>query len=158
MNIQGWFPLGFTCLISLMSKWLSRVFCSSTIQKHHFFDIQPYGPALTWSVHELWKNYSFGYMGLCRQSVVQSLIHVRLFATPWTVAHQAPLSMEFSRQEYWSVLTQGSNLGLLHCRQILYRLSHQGSSSMLLKVIIQIFHYNTQSFFKLTPNQWSFTI
>ena len=27
-----------------------------------------------------------------------------LFATPWTVAHQAPLSMEFSRQEYWSEL------------------------------------------------------
>ena len=27
-----------------------------------------------------------------------------LFATPWTVAHQAPLSMEFSRQEYWSGL------------------------------------------------------
>ena len=30
--------------------------------------------------------------------------HVRLFATLWTVAHQAPLSMEFSRQEYWSGL------------------------------------------------------
>jgi len=30
--------------------------------------------------------------------------HVRLFATPWTVAHQTPLSMEFSRQEYWSEL------------------------------------------------------
>ena len=30
------------------------------------------------------------------------LSHVRLFATPWTVAHEAPLSMEFSRQEYWS--------------------------------------------------------
>ena len=29
---------------------------------------------------------------------------VRLFATPWTVAHQAPLSMRFSRQEYWSGL------------------------------------------------------
>ena len=29
---------------------------------------------------------------------------VRLFATPWTVAHQAPLSMGFSRQEYWSGL------------------------------------------------------
>ena len=29
---------------------------------------------------------------------------VRLFATPWTVAHQAPLSVEFSRQEYWSGL------------------------------------------------------
>ena len=32
------------------------------------------------------------------------LSHVRLFVTPWTLAHQAPLSMEFSRQEYWSGL------------------------------------------------------
>ena len=30
--------------------------------------------------------------------------HVQLFVTPWTIAHQAPLSMEFSRQEYWSGL------------------------------------------------------
>ena len=30
--------------------------------------------------------------------------HVQLFATPWTVPHQAPLSMQFSRQEYWSRL------------------------------------------------------
>ena len=35
---------------------------------------------------------------------VKSLSHVRLFATPWTVAYQAPQSMEFSRQEYWSGL------------------------------------------------------
>ena len=34
----------------------------------------------------------------------QLLSHVQLFATPWTVAHQAPLSMEFSRLEYWSRL------------------------------------------------------
>ena len=34
----------------------------------------------------------------------QSLIHVQLFATPWTVAFQAPLSMEFSMREYWSGL------------------------------------------------------
>ena len=33
-----------------------------------------------------------------------SLSHVRLFATPWTVAHQGPLSVESSRQEYWSGL------------------------------------------------------
>ena len=33
---------------------------------------------------------------------VKSLSHVRLFATPWTVAYQAPPSMGFSRQEYWS--------------------------------------------------------
>ena len=57
-------------------------------------------------------------------------------STPWTVAHQAPLSMEFSRHEYWSGLpfpspgifpTQESNPGLLHCRQILYWLSYEGS-------------------------------
>ena len=34
----------------------------------------------------------------------KSLSHVRLFATPWTAAYQAPPSMEFSRQEYWSGL------------------------------------------------------
>ena len=33
---------------------------------------------------------------------VKSLSHVRLLATPWTAAYQAPLSMGFSRQEYWS--------------------------------------------------------
>ena len=37
-------------------------------------------------------------------SEVKSLNSVRLFVTPWTVARQAPLSMEFSRQEYWSGL------------------------------------------------------
>ena len=35
---------------------------------------------------------------------VKSLSHVQLFATPWTVTHQAPPSMGFSRQEYWSGL------------------------------------------------------
>ena len=36
--------------------------------------------------------------------VCESLSRVQLFATPWTIAHQAPLSMGFSRQEYWSGL------------------------------------------------------
>ena len=35
---------------------------------------------------------------------VKSLSRVRLFATPWTIAYKAPLSLEFSRQEYWSGL------------------------------------------------------
>ena len=37
MNIQDWFPLGWTCWISLQSKGLSRVFSNTTIQKHQFF-------------------------------------------------------------------------------------------------------------------------
>ena len=39
-----------------------------------------------------------------RPSVSHSISRVWLFATPWTVAHQSPLSMEFSRRKYWSGL------------------------------------------------------
>ena len=40
MNIQDWFPLGWTGLISLQSKGLSRVFFNTTVQKHQFFGAQ----------------------------------------------------------------------------------------------------------------------
>ena len=52
------------------------------------------------------------------------------------IAHQVPLSLGFSRKGYWSgqpcpstgdLPTQGSNPGLLHCRRIVYCLSHQGN-------------------------------
>ena len=46
MNIQDWFLLGLTGLISLLSKGLSRVFCSITVWKNQFFSTQPY----------LWSN------------------------------------------------------------------------------------------------------
>ena len=52
MNIQGWFPLGLTGLISLLYKGLSRVFSSTTVQKHQFFDTQP----------SLWSNSHIPYM------------------------------------------------------------------------------------------------
>ena len=42
MNIQGWSPLGWTGLISLQSKGLSRVFSNATIWKHQFFGAQPF--------------------------------------------------------------------------------------------------------------------
>ena len=62
--------------------------------------------------------------------------HVQLFVTPRTVARQAPLSLGFPRQGYWSGLPlpppedlsdPGSNSGLLHCRQILNHPNLQGS-------------------------------
>ena len=54
-------------------------------------------------------SISLGLWRMCPFSVkkhwkVKSLSHVRLFATPWTVAYHAPQSMGFSRQEYWSGL------------------------------------------------------
>ena len=130
------------------------------------------------------------------QSVCQSLNHVRLFVTPWTVALQALSFMKFSRQEYWSglplsspgdlpnpgiepgsptlqvdslpaepqrkpkdtgvgslsllqciFLNQESNHSLLHCKQILYQLSYQGSpedihyeSPIIITIIIPTLH------------------
>ena len=41
MNIQGWFPLGLTGLISFLSKGLLRVFCSTTVRKHQRSSSQP---------------------------------------------------------------------------------------------------------------------
>ena len=40
VNIQGWFPLGLTGLVSLQSKGFSGVFSNTTVQKHQFFDTQ----------------------------------------------------------------------------------------------------------------------
>ena len=75
------------------------------------------------------------------KTLLYVLSHVQLFATPWTVACKAPLSMKFFRQVYWvgyySLLhgifpPQGSNPGLLHYRQILYGLLHQESPDYIL--------------------------
>ena len=46
MNIQGWFPLGWTGFISLLSKELSRIYSYTTVQKHQFYSTQP----------SLWSN------------------------------------------------------------------------------------------------------
>ena len=59
MNIQDWFPLGWTGWISLQSKGLSRVFSNTTVQKHQFFILSfLHSPTLT-PIHDYWKNHSF---------------------------------------------------------------------------------------------------
>ena len=57
-----------------------------------------------------------GYIGwhwLSFKSEVKFLSRVQLFGTPWIVAYQAPLSLDFSRQEYWSGLPCPPPAGLL---------------------------------------------
>ena len=72
MNIQDWFPLGWTGWISLQSKGFSRVFSNTTVQKHQFFSAQfLYGPTLT-SIHGYWKNHNFDSMDLCWKSNVSA--------------------------------------------------------------------------------------
>ena len=58
MNIQDWFHLGLTGLISLLSKGLSRVF-NTTVQNINSSGLGfPYSPTLP-SIHDYWKNHSF---------------------------------------------------------------------------------------------------
>ena len=70
MNIQARFPLGWTGLISLLSKGLSRVFSNTTVWKIQFFMLSLlYHPTLM-SVYNYWKNHSFDYMDHYWQSDV----------------------------------------------------------------------------------------
>ena len=73
------------------------------------------GPPLMASFNHFFKSYVCIYSHIQRHwgfsfniwgkwSKVKLLSHVQLFAMPWTVAYQAPPSMGFSRQEYWSGL------------------------------------------------------
>ena len=98
----------FGCWISLIRRSLTSFSHNLSISLFAFLDLHDSFPLGKW----------------------KSLSCVPLFVTPWTIQF-----MEFSRQEYWSLSlphgifpTQGSNPGLLHCRWILYHLSHKGSA------------------------------
>ena len=72
MNIQDWFPLGWTGWIPLQSKGLSRVFSNTTVQGINSSALSfLYSPTLP-SIHDHWKNHSFDYMDVCWQSNVSA--------------------------------------------------------------------------------------
>ena len=138
VNIQDWFPLGLTGLISLQSKGLSRVFSNTTAQKYRcsaFFMVQ----------------LSHLYMTTGKTiSSVQSLSCVQLFVTPWTAACQASLSFTIS----WSLLkltsietVMPSNYFVL-CRPLLLLLSVFPRSGSFLKS--QFFTSGDQSSFSFS--------
>ena len=132
MNIQGWFPLGLTGLISLQSKGLSRVFSNTN-----------------------WKAVS-----LVQFSSVQSLGRVWLFVTPWTAACQASLffTVSCSLLKLMSIeLMMPSNRLILCCPLLLLSVAeHQclfqwiSSSHQVTKVLE--FHLHHQS------SQWIFRV
>ena len=70
MNIQGWFPLGLTALISLQSKGLPRVFSCATVWKHQFCGTQPSLWSNSHILHDYCKNHSFDYTNFCWQNDV----------------------------------------------------------------------------------------
>ena len=65
----------------------------------------PFKASLYIQKNQVWRRNGEGIFHLSSVHMhACTLSHVQLFVTPWTVAHQAPLSMGFSRQEYWSGL------------------------------------------------------
>ena len=78
----------------------------------------------------------------CYKIVVQSLSHVQIFATPWTVAHfpgkNIGVDYHFLLQRTFP--TQRQNLGLRHCRRIPYQLSLQGSHAIQYVLINYLFY------------------
>ena len=109
-------PARLTCPVKALYSRQSCSCLSYRAGKHHLLSVNP-----PWTP--------------CYCCLVANL-HLTLFATPWTVAHQAPLSIEFSRQEYWSRLSFPSlgdlpNSGIKPMSPALQanslRLSYQGS-------------------------------
>ena len=83
VNIQDWFPIGLTDLISLQSKGLSRrVLFSTTVQMHQFFETQPSlwtnSHIHTWLLE---RKHSFDYIEFCQQSDVFAFNTLSRFAS-----------------------------------------------------------------------------
>ena len=113
-NCQTDLQSGCTMLY-LCQKCMESSYCSTSWLKYAFVCVLDFGHLI----------------GAKSESVSHSVMSDS--ATLWTVGHQSPLSISFSRQEYWSgsqlllqriFPTQGSNLGFPHCRQIVYCLNH----------------------------------
>ena len=103
----------FLCLVCWFGEWFQHSNIESALQSlnklHLVMIYHPFYVLLSLCVH--------AYMLSCFSCV-------RLFVILWTIAHQASLSLGYSRQMPFSrgiFLTQGLNLDLLHCKQILYR-------------------------------------
>ena len=72
---QGWSPSEWTGWISLQSKGLSRVFSSTTVQKHQFFGAQPSLWSYSHILHDYRKSQSFDSMDLCQKSDVSAFLY-----------------------------------------------------------------------------------
>ena len=105
------------CYLTISSSATPVSFCLHSFLASRSFPMKGLFPSGGQSLYVKWSEVAQSCLTLC---------------DPWTVAHQAPQSMAFSRQEYWSGLPfpspgdlpdPGSNLGLPHCKQTLYRLS-----------------------------------
>jgi len=160
MNTQGWFPLGLTGLISLLSKGLSRVFSSTTVWKCQFFRAQP----SLWSkshIHTwlLEKLFQFGRSVMSDFLQPHELQHARLPSpspTPGVYPNPCPLS-------WWCHPTiLSSVVPFSSCPQSFpasrsFQMSHfftWGGQSIGVSASTSVFPVNTQDWFSLGWTSW----
>ena len=99
MNIQGWFPLGLTGLISLLSKGLSRVFSSIIIWKYQLFGIHP----------SLWSSC---HIHTCLLSV--PYIYRNALLTCWATPHPLNSRPVFSYLTFYSLIAFSTFLSKMY--------------------------------------------
>ena len=131
-RILKWVAISFSSGSSQPRDWTQSCYCMWIL--YHWAPGKPE----TWITYGEIEAKTGGeaMISSAKECKVKLLSCVRLFATPWTIAYHTPPSMGFSRREPWSglpfpsqriFLTQGSDLSLPHCKQMLYQLSYQGS-------------------------------
>ena len=110
LNIQGWIPT--IVLASAAAAAVAAESLQSSPTLWDPIDGSPPGSPVPGSLQARtleWVAIAFSNAWKCKVKV-KSLSRVRLFATPWPAAYQAPPSMGFSRQEYWSGVPSPSPL------------------------------------------------
>ena len=125
---EYWSGLPFPSPGDLPNPEIETVSIASPTLEGRFFTTVPPGKPINIYILKLYIYIICKYIYIIYVKV-KSLSRVQLFATPWTVAHQVPLSMEFTRQEYWNGLPFSSpgesswprdqTQVSLHCRQML---------------------------------------
>ena len=113
VNIQDWFPLGLTGLMSLLFKWFQESSPAPQFQSTNYSALSLfYGSALI-SLHDYWKNHSFDYTDYCWQSDVSAFwclklknreykihsknlhIHINIFSEKWDFLLNTGYSFHF---------------------------------------------------------------
>ena len=86
VNIQDWFPLGWTGWISFQSKGLSRVFSNTTVEKHQFWASAFFmcEPSTLACIHDYWRNHSFEDRFVTMRKTIKEEVHIFLFIFNYT--------------------------------------------------------------------------
>ena len=109
-------------------------------------------------LHHPWdspgKNTGVGchFLLQCMKVKVKSLSHVRLLATPWTAAYQAPLSMGFSRQKYWSGVPLPSPI---ICLKVSNSLNSHAAAQLSRRVLSYSWEFILKHLEDVTPHRGS---